>query len=117
MTSEAKLIDRRVYIIDDDEAVRATLRRTLTGAGIYSEEFGTAGEFLEAQPDLQIGCILLDLRLPEMNGLELLRALKQRGVPDPVVMISGQADVSCSNPQSRPEPAVVRSGLGLASKR
>ena len=93
MTSEAKLIDRRVYIIDDDEAVRATLRRTLTGAGIYSEEFGTAAEFLEAQPDLQIGCILLDLRLPEMSGLELLRTLKQRGVPDPVVMISGQADL------------------------
>lgn len=93
MTSEAKLIDRRVYIIDDDEAVRATLRRTLTGAGIYCEEFGTAAEFLEAQPDLQIGCILLDLRLPEMSGLELLRTLKQRGVPDPVVMISGQADL------------------------
>ncbi|HEY9552648.1 response regulator transcription factor [Allosphingosinicella sp.] len=90
---EGELIDRRVYVIDDDEAVRATLRTILTGAGIYSEEFGTAAEFLRAQPDLPIGCILLDLRMPEMSGLELLRTLKERGVPDPVVMISGQADL------------------------
>lgn len=87
-----RLLDRRAYVVDDDELIRSMLRRMLTGAGIYSEQFASAAAFLDALPKLPVGCILLDLRLPEINGLELLRALKQRGRPDPVIMISGEAD-------------------------
>jgi two-component system response regulator FixJ len=85
--------DRRVYIIDDDHQVRTMIRRMVTSAGIYSQEFGTAAQFLEAHSTLPRGCILLDLRLPQMSGLELLRQLKELHDRSPVVMISGQADV------------------------
>ena len=93
MQNESALVDRRVYVIDDDALVRATIRRMLTGAGIYSQEFETAADFLDDQSSLPMGCILLDLRLPSMSGLELLRILKRADVRDPVVMISGQADL------------------------
>lgn len=93
MQNESALVDRRVYVIDDDALVRATIRRMLTGAGIYSQEFETAADFLDDQSSLPMGCILLDLRLPSMSGLELLRILKRSDVRDPVVMISGQADL------------------------
>lgn len=86
------LLDRRAYVVDDDELIRSMLRRMLTGIGIYTEQFASAAEFLDKLPGLPIGCILLDLRLPAMNGLDLLRAIKDEGRPDPVVMISGEAD-------------------------
>src|SRR5690349_13934317 len=85
--------DHRIYIIDDDDQVRTMLRRMVTSAGIYSQEFATAAAFLEAHSSLPRGCILLDLRMPEMDGLELLRRLKERHDRSPVVMISGQADI------------------------
>lgn len=94
MEEDAALIDRRVYVIDDDDPLaRATIRRMLTGSGVYSEEFESAGDFLQKQPDLPMGCILLNLRLHGIGGLRLLKQLKDRGVPDPVIMISGQVDV------------------------
>jgi len=85
--------DRRVYIVDDDQAVRAMIRRMVTSVGIYSEEFGDAAEFLAARATLAPGCILLDLRLPQMSGLELLKRLKAADDRMPVIMISGQADI------------------------
>lgn len=87
------MMDRRVYIIDDDKSVRAVIRRMVTSVGIYSQEFGNAAEFIAARPKLPPGCILLDLRLPEMSGLELLKRLKQTHDRKPVIMISGQADI------------------------
>lgn len=85
--------DRRVYIIDDDEQIRTMIRRMVTGAGIYSQEFDSALSFLDVQATLPRGCILLDLRLPQMSGLDLLRRLKELHDRSPVVMISGQADI------------------------
>lgn len=93
MQDKSVFIDRRVYVVDDDDLVRATIRRMLTAAGIYSQEFASAGAFLKEQPSLPLGCILLDLQLPEMSGIDLLKQLKDADVRDPVVMISGQADV------------------------
>jgi two-component system, LuxR family, response regulator FixJ len=84
--------DRRLYIIDDDPSVRTMIRRAVTGSGIYSEEFSDAVEFLSVREDRTRGCILLDLRLPGMDGLGLLKKLKELNDRSLVIMISGQAD-------------------------
>lgn len=86
--------DRRAYIVDDDESVRRTVRRTLTGAGIYTEEFASAEAVLSGYAARPRGCIILDLRLPGMDGLELLKRLVQLTPSNPVVMLSGFGDIS-----------------------
>lgn len=87
------LIDRRAYVIDDNDELRRTVSRMLTGAGIYTETFDSSEAFLEKFADLPLGCILLDVRLPGLNGLELLQRLKREGLPHPVIMMSGHGDI------------------------
>jgi len=82
-----------VYIVDDDEAVRSSLRLLLKSVAVPVILFSSAQEFLEAyQPDAP-GCVLLDVRMPGMSGLELQEQLNYRGAVIPVVFITGHGDV------------------------
>ncbi len=83
----------KVYIIDDDEAVRDSLSWLMKSASIETQSFASAGAFLEACNEKLNGCLLLDIRMPGMNGLELQTELNLRGCHMPIIMISGHADV------------------------
>jgi two-component system, LuxR family, response regulator FixJ len=91
MMSESEV--GKVYIIDDDEAVRDSLSWLMQSAGIDAQTFDSAKGFLEACNERLNGCLLLDIRMPGMSGLELQAALNQRGCHMPVIVISGHADV------------------------
>ncbi len=79
--SQAGASDRVVDIVDDDESVRRALWRLLNSIGVQSRTFGSAGEYLESVELASADCLLLDLHLPEMSGMDLLEKL--RGiVPD-----------------------------------
>ena len=82
-----------VHVIDDDDAVRDSLAFLLETADLSVRTYASAMEFLEAVPTIPHGCIVTDVRMPEMSGVELARRLKDLGVPDPVIVITGHADV------------------------
>jgi FixJ family two-component response regulator len=83
----------KVFIIDDDADVRASIADLLQSAGLESEAFGTPQEFLWHQPAHGPSCIVLDLRLPGMNGLDVQHALAQAGIATPIIFISAFADI------------------------
>src|SRR6185437_5983484 len=87
-----------VFIVDDDEQVRRSLRLLLTSAGFKVETYASAEELLATYDPNWPGCILLDIRMSGMGGLELQSELRARGSRIPVIIISGFADV----------PSVVR---------
>jgi two-component system response regulator FixJ len=82
-----------VYLIDDDEGARGSLSFVLKSAGLSVRVHESAIDFLRITDDLEPGCIITDVRMPGMNGLELVTRLKERGVTHPVIMITGHADV------------------------
>jgi two-component system response regulator FixJ len=85
--------DQVVHVIDDDEGVRSSLAFLLDCSEIATRTYESAVEFLKAVPTMEHGCIITDVRMPEMNGLELVAKLKAMGVADPVIVITGHADV------------------------
>ena len=91
---ETPVPDRRAYIVEDDAALRGTMRRILTSAGIYSEEFGSAEALLEGYGGRPLGCVLLDVRLPGMSGLDLLPLLRAQAPPNKIIVLSGNADIA-----------------------
>jgi two-component system response regulator FixJ len=86
--------EQTVYIVDDEEAVRKALRFLTKSAGLKSESFETARAFLDALEHLGPGCLLLDVCMPDMGGLELQETLRERNVEIPVIIITGHADVA-----------------------
>ena len=82
-----------VHVIDDDEAVRDSLAFMLDAAGFEAETWESAVAFLAAIDDMSRGCIVTDVRMPDMTGLDLVQRLKALGVADPVIVITGHADV------------------------
>lgn len=85
--------DPVVHVIDDDEGVRSSLAFLLDCSEIATRTYESAVQFLKAVPTMEHGCIITDVRMPEMNGLELVAKLKAMGVADPVIVITGHADV------------------------
>jgi two-component system response regulator FixJ len=85
--------DRTVYIIDDDAAVRRSLVRLFRSAGIDAATYEAASAVLDDAPRLSSGCILLDLQMPGMDGITLLRRLGELGVRLPVIVVTGHGDV------------------------
>lgn len=86
-----------VYVVDDDEAVRDSLRWLLEANGFRVQVFGSAEEFLNADRPGRIdrpGCLLLDVRMPGMSGLQLHDELLRRGSTLPLIFITGHGDVS-----------------------
>jgi two-component system response regulator FixJ len=82
-----------VHLIDDDEPVRVSLAFVLEMADLPARTYASALEFLEVADDLTRGCIVTDVRMPEMSGLELVRKLRERGIELPVIVITGHGDV------------------------
>jgi two-component system response regulator FixJ len=83
-----------VHIVDDDAAIREGLCALLGTVSVTARAYATANEFLaEAQPGME-GCLVLDVRMPGMSGLELQQVLNERGVQLPVIIISGHGDVA-----------------------
>ena len=85
--------DPIVHLIDDDEAVRNSLSFVLEMNDLPARTYGSALEFLAVADGVQTGCVVTDVRMPEMSGLELIRKLKERGVALPVIVITGHGDV------------------------
>jgi FixJ family two-component response regulator len=82
-----------VFVIDDDELVRAAIQGMLKSVGLRSESFGTAQEFLNSERRDEPSCLVLDVRLPGINGLEFQRELAEAGVQIPIIFITGHADI------------------------
>ena len=89
----AKKAPPTVFVVDDDESVRGSLRFLLRSAGLESRAFGSAAEFLAAYDPAQPGCLVLDVRMPGMSGLELQQELNLRGAVIPVIFITGHGDI------------------------
>jgi FixJ family two-component response regulator len=86
--------DPTVFLVDDDDAVRASISRFLSASGFHVRSFSSAQEFL-ADRDLDCpGCLLLDLRMPEIDGLELQKALTESASRHPVVFLTGHGSVA-----------------------
>jgi two-component system response regulator FixJ len=84
---------RKVYIIDDDEAMRDSLDFLLGSADFYVTLFESARNFLDALPTIDFGCVVSDVRMPGIDGIELLKHLKAGGSLFPVVIMTGHGDV------------------------
>jgi two-component system response regulator FixJ len=82
-----------VHVIDDDPSARESLEFLVDCAGLQARTYESARAFLDALPTMEPGCIVTDVRMPEMTGVELIRQLKALGVTDPVIVITGHADV------------------------
>jgi FixJ family two-component response regulator len=82
-----------VFIIDDDDACRDSIRELVASVGLAAAVFGSALEFLAALDPAWRGCLVLDLHMPRMNGLELQKRLNEISVDLPIVFISGSVDI------------------------
>jgi FixJ family two-component response regulator len=82
-----------VFVIDDDAAVRASIQGLLKSVGLRSETFGTAQEFLRSKQPDGPSCLVLDVRLPGVNGLDFQRELADAGVRIPIIFITGHGDI------------------------
>jgi two-component system, LuxR family, response regulator FixJ len=88
--SEARLI----HIIDDEDAVRRSASFILKTSGFAVQTWPSGVAFLKEVRHVDAGCILLDVRMPEMDGLEVQRTLHERGVAMPVIILTGHGDVA-----------------------
>jgi FixJ family two-component response regulator len=82
-----------VFVIDDDAAVRASIQGLLKSVGLRSESFGTAQEFVRSKRPDGPSCLVLDVRLPGVNGLDFQRELADAGVRIPIIFITGHGDI------------------------
>jgi two-component system, LuxR family, response regulator FixJ len=82
-----------VYVIDDDEAMRDSLNFLLDSSGFTVRLFETAQGFLDALPELDFGCVVSDVRMPGIDGIELLKRLKAQSSPLPILIMTGHGDV------------------------
>ena len=85
--------NRLVHVIDDDDAVRESLEFLLRTAKIDVRTYDSATAFLKTMPDAGTGCIITDVRMPGVSGVDLLRQLKARGSTMPVIVITGHGDI------------------------
>jgi len=85
--------ENTVFIVDDDEGVREGLGLLLETVGLPYESYGSAIEFLESYDPDRGGCLVLDIRMPRMSGLELQARLKELNSPLPVIFITGHGDI------------------------
>lgn len=86
--------DPIIYVIDDDEAARHSLEFLLKTAGLTVRAFDGARPFLDVLPRIESGCVITDVRMPEITGIDLLRKIKELGVNIPVIVITGHGDIS-----------------------
>lgn len=87
------MTDRTVFLVDDDEAIRHSASFMLRHAGYVVKTFPDGMTFLDSVTDDYTGCILLDVRMPGMDGLAVQKVLSQRGINMPVIILTGHGDV------------------------
>lgn len=87
-------VERLVYIVDDDGSIRRSVSLFLRTKGYAVESFSSGVPFLEAAGSLRPGCVLLDVRMPEIDGIALLEHMRAAGVDLPVVVMTAHGDVS-----------------------
>jgi FixJ family two-component response regulator len=88
--------DRTVFLVDDDPSMLRSLERLLRSAGYVVEAHASPRVFLERAPRDRPGCVVADLRMPELGGLDLQEELARRGFPLPLVFLTGHGDVPSS---------------------
>jgi len=87
-----RLPEQTVFVVDDDDAIRRALNRSLTLRGYNVAAFGSAESFLEDYDIGQTGCLVLDMRMPGMGGLELQQELIQRNATLPIIFVTGHGE-------------------------
>jgi two-component system response regulator FixJ len=85
--------DAIVHVIDDDEAVRQSIEFLLRTSGVMARTYDSASAFLNALPTIDSGCIITDVRMPGISGIDLLRRLGEMRIKMPVIVITGHGDV------------------------
>jgi FixJ family two-component response regulator len=85
--------ERIVFVIDDDPDIRASMRRLLKTVGLHAELFATAQDFLQQKMPKAPSCLVLDMRLPGMSGLEVQRRLIEAGVNIPIIFVTAHGDI------------------------
>jgi len=98
-------IEQTVYIVDDEEPVRKALSFLTKSDGLQSKSFENAKQFLDQLSEIGPGCLLLDVCMPDMSGLELQEIIKEQNLSIPVIVLTGHADI----------PTAVRAMKGGAS--
>src|SRR3981189_1581524 len=99
-----------VHVVDDDAALRGALESLFDSVGLDTRTYGAAPGFLNASPADKPGCIVIDIRLPDMSGLEFQAQLTQMGVRLPVIMMTGYGDIPMT------VRAMKRGAVGFLSK-
>ncbi len=85
-----------VFIVDDDPSVRRSLERLIQSVGLAAKSFASAAQFLQSGHGQETGCLILDVRMPEISGLELQEKLATAGVRLPIIFVSGHGTVPMS---------------------
>jgi two-component system response regulator FixJ len=85
--------DADAHVIDDDEAVRESIEFLLRSAQLTVKTYESASAFLAVAPTINSGCVITDVRMPGISGIDLLRRLKELQIPLPVIVITGHGDV------------------------
>src|SRR6202051_3755611 len=85
-----------VFVVDDDDLVRASIQGMLKSVGLRSETFGTAQDFLRSKRPDAPSCLILDVRLPGVSGLDFQRELADAGIRIPIIFITGHGDIPMS---------------------
>ncbi len=83
-----------IFVIDDDDAVRQSLEFLLRTAQMNVRSFKSAKAFLEVLPEISSGCIITDVRMPDISGIDLLRKVKERNLEIPVIVVTGHGDIA-----------------------
>ena len=86
--------DRQVYLVDDDEAIRRSASFMLKTSGFKVETFASGTDFLKVARAVNPGCVLLDVRMPEIDGLVVQAKMKEHGIALPVIVMTGHGDVT-----------------------
>ena len=85
-----------VFVVDDDASVRKALARSIQAAGLNVKTFASAREFLDQGPPEGPGCLVLDVRMPDLSGLDLQAELHSRNIQTPIIFITGHGDIPAS---------------------
>jgi FixJ family two-component response regulator len=86
-------LDTTIFVVDDDPSVRTAIRRLLSSVGLSCETFGSGPEFLKRAEDGISGCVLLDVRMPGLSGIEVQQLLVAAGHDLPIIFVTAHADV------------------------
>jgi len=86
--------DSIIYIVDDDDAVRQSLQFLLKTAGLKAQTFESARAFFEVLPQVTSGCVITDVRMPDITGIDLLKKVKQVNPDLPVIVITGHGEIA-----------------------